>query len=169
LNTLRTSDDPNSVHWHPWVSSPKQHDHPATAPDDESTEAINPTPNSTPQQRRLHPMTGTGTPSAETVLADILAALVPEANTGQDSTRTHQSAAEAFTALSVGGYACIKLPPALPADEETACAAFSGANTVYFAAPGEIDSDNLRKWKHRVDATALLAAAHTADTMKSKQ
>jgi hypothetical protein len=105
------------------VSSPKQHDHPATAQDDQSTETINPTPNSTPQQqRRLHPMTGTETPSAQTVLADILATHMPEANTGQDSTRTHQIAAEAFTALSVAGYACVKLPPALPADEETACA-----------------------------------------------
>lgn len=118
-------------------------------------------------------MTDTEAHSAQAILAEILASHMPEAVSGQDNTHNHQIAAEVFTALSVGGYVCVKLPPPVAADGETACVAFSGANTVYYATPGQIDSDTLQKWEQpddaRVDATALLAAAHTADTMESKQ
>lgn len=116
-------------------------------------------------------MTDTETRTAQAVLADILATYMPEADTGQDGTRNHQIAAETFTALTEHGYSFVKLSPPLHDDAEAAHVAYSGANTVYYAAPGHIDSDSFQTWEHpddaRDDATALLAAAHAADTMES--
>lgn len=118
-------------------------------------------------------MTDTETYTAQTILADILATYMPEADTGQDGTRNHQIADEAFTALTERGYEFVKLPPPLHDNAESAHVAYSGANTVYYATPGHIDSDSFQTWDHpddaRDDATALLAAAHAADTMESAQ
>ena len=118
-------------------------------------------------------MTDTETRTGQAVLADILAAYMPEADTGQDGARNHQIAGETFTALAEHGYAFVKLPPPLHDNEGSAHVAYSGANTVYYAMPGHIDSDTFQTWDHpddaRDDATALMAAAHAADTMESTQ
>lgn len=118
-------------------------------------------------------MTDTETRTGQSILADILAASIPEADTGQDSARSHQIADKAFTALNNHGYAFVKLPPPLHDNEQSTHVAYSGANTVYYATPGRVESDTFQTWGHpddaRDDATALLAAAHTADTMESTQ
>lgn len=118
-------------------------------------------------------MTDTETRTAQAILADVLAAYMPEADTGQDGARNHQIAADAFTALAEHGYAVVKLPPPLHDNGESAHVAYSGANTVYYATSGHVDSDTFQTWDHsddaRDDATALLAAAHAADTMESTQ
>jgi hypothetical protein len=114
-------------------------------------------------------MSDTETPAAQAILADILAAYMPEADTGQDGTRNHQIADEAFTALAEHGYAFVKLPPPLHDNEGSAHV----ANTVYYATSGLVHSDTFQTWDHpddaRDDSTALLAAAHAADTMESTQ
>lgn len=118
-------------------------------------------------------MSDTETPAAQAILADILAAYMPEADTGQDGIRNHRIADEAFAALAEHGYAFVKLPPPLRDNEGSAHVAYSGANTVYYATSGLVHSDTSQTWDHpddaRDDATALLAAAHAADTMESTQ
>ncbi|PBA23752.1 hypothetical protein CKJ66_26155 [Mycobacterium avium] len=118
-------------------------------------------------------MTDTENHTAQAILADIVATYMPEADIGQDGTRNHRIADEAFAALAEHGYAFVKLPPPLRDNEGSAHVAYSGANTVYYATPGHVHSDTFQTWDHpddaRDDATALLAAAHAADTMESTQ
>lgn len=118
-------------------------------------------------------MTDTETHTAQAALADILATHMPDPPHGHDGTRNHQIAAEALTSLGELGYAFVKLPTPLHDDAGTAHVAYSGANTVYYAAAGRVDSDTFQTWKHpddaRDDAAALLAASRAADTMEPTQ